>query len=130
MTAAKYNIKIERGADWSRIFTLKNKTTGVPFDLTGCTARMHIREEINDTEIRDSLTTENGRIVLVNRPVDSNLPLGAAVLGGIKIIFPNAVSTAYTDWNTGVYQLELVYPSGIVERRLQGTVELSGEVTR
>ena len=126
MAAAKYNIEIERGADWSRIFTKKNSTTLVPFDLTGCTARMHIREEIGAATILDTLTTENGRIVLVNR----NNPLGGVVLGGVKLIFPNAVSTAYVDWDAGVYQLELIYPSGIVERMLKGTVTLSAEVTR
>ena len=126
MAAAKYNIEIERGADWSRIFTKKNSATLVPFDLTGCTARMHIREEIGAATILDTLTTENGRIVLVNR----NNPLGGVVLGGVKLIFPNAVSTAYVDWDAGVYQLELIYPSGIVERMLKGTVTLSAEVTR
>lgn len=126
MAAAKYNIKIERGADWTRTFTWKNATTGVPFDLTGCTARMHVREDVESAVILDTLTTENGRIALVNR--DS--PLGGVVLGGIEITFPNAVSTAYTGWEAGVYQLEVAYPTGIVERKLSGTVLLSAEVTR
>lgn len=126
MASAKYKIKIERGADWSRIFTLKNATTNVPFDLTGCTARMHLREEADSATVLDTLTTENGRITLVNRP---NL-LGGTVLGGIQVVFPNAISTAYTGWDIAVYQLELVYPSGIVERRLHGEVTLSSEVTR
>lgn len=126
MTSAKYKIKIERGADWERIFTWKNKTTNVPYDLTGCTARMHVRDDVDATVTRDILTTENGRIVLVNRPN----PLGGVVLGGVQILFPNAVSTAYTGWDVGVYQLEVVYPSGKVERKLHGSVSLSDEVTR
>lgn len=127
MASTKYKIKIERGADWERIFTWKNATTNVPYDLTGCTVRMHIREEVDSTAILDTLTTENGRIVLVNR----DNPLGGVVLGGIQIIFPNSVSTAYTGWDTAVYQLEVVYyPSGKVERKLHGPITLSGEVTR
>lgn len=126
MASTKYKIKIERGADWERIFTWKNATTGVPFDLTGCTARMHIRDEVDSATVLDTLTTENGRIVLVDR----DNPLGGVVLGGVQILFPNATSTAYTGWDTAVYQLELIYPSGKVERKLHGPVVLSGEVTR
>jgi hypothetical protein len=126
MASAKYNIKIECGADWERIFTIKNATTLVPVDLTGCTVRMHVRQEAESTETLDILTTENGRIALVNR----DNPLGGVVLGGIKVMFPNAVTTAYTWTEPAVYQLELVYASGIVERRLHGSVTLSSEVTR
>lgn len=109
-----------------RTFTLKNATTLVPFDLTGCMVRMHIREEVDSVATLDILTTENGRIELVNR----DNPLGGVVLGGIKIMFPNAISTAYIWTDPAVYQLEIVYPSGTVERRLHGSVILSPEVTR
>lgn len=126
MASAKYNIKIERGADWSRTFTIKSATTNVPFDLTGCTVRMHVRQEAESTETLDVLTTENGRIALVNR----DNPQGGVVLGGVKVTFPNATTSAYTWTDPAVYQLEIVYPSGIVERRLHGSVSLSAEVTR
>lgn len=126
MPSIKYDINIERGADWVRIFTLQNATTLVPFDLTGCMVRMHIREEVDSVATLDILTTENGRIELVNR----DNPLGGVVLGGIKIMFPNAISTAYIWTDPAVYQLEIVYPSGTVERRLHGSVILSPEVTR
>lgn len=126
MASVKYDIKIERGADWSRIFTIRNSTTNVPFDLTGCTARMHIRQDEDSPSVLDTLTTENGRIELVDR----ENPLGGIILGGIKLMFPNATTTAYTWTEPAVYQLELAYPSGIVERRLHGSVSLSAEVTR
>lgn len=126
MASTKHKIKIERGSDWERIFTWKNATTNVPYDLTGCTVRMHIREEVDSVATLDILTTENGRIELVNR----DNPLGGVVLGGIKIMFPNAISTAYIWTDPAVYQLEIVYPSGTVERRLHGSVILSPEVTR
>ncbi len=126
MPSIKYDINIERGADWVRTFTLKNATTLVPFDLTGCMVRMHIREEVDSVATLDILTTENGRIELVNR----DNPLGGVVLGGIKVMFPNAISTAYIWTDPAVYQLEIVYPSGTVERRLHGSVILSPEVTR
>lgn len=126
MPSIKYDINIERGADWVRTFTLKNATTLVPFDLTGCIVRMHIREEVDSVATLDILTTENGRIELVNR----DNPLGGVVLGGVKVMFPNAISTAYIWTDPAVYQLEIVYPSGTVERRLHGSVILSPEVTR
>lgn len=126
MTPAKYPIKFRRGADWHRIFSHESQATRVPFDLTGCTARMQIRSELDSSVVLDTLTTENGRLVLVNR----DNPLGGVVLAGIKIIFPNAISSAYL-WDEAVYDLEIVRPSGLVDCMIETSpIALTGEVTR
>lgn len=126
MTPIKHNLKIRRGADWHRIFSHRSAATGVPFDLTGCTARMQIRSELGSSVVLDSLTTENGRLVLVNRVN----PLGGFVLAGIDMIFPSAVTSACT-WDEGVYDLEIVRSSGLVDCMIETSkIVLTGEVTR
>jgi hypothetical protein len=63
-----------------------------------------------------SLTTENGRI-----------SLGGA--SGIIEINVSAADTA-TITGSGVYDLEVISPTGIVSRIIQGDFTLSQEVTR
>ena len=41
-----------------------------------------------------------------------------------------ATATAAITWTTGVYDLEIVFPSGDVRRLVYGTVTVSPEVTR
>jgi hypothetical protein len=88
-----------------------------PIDLTGYTARMQIRQTLDSTSILEELTTTNGKIV-----VNSTL----------KTITLNidAVTTAAYTWNTGVYSLEMISNTGVVETIATGTVTLVKEVTR
>jgi len=113
--ASKYNIKIERGATFSLVLTWKDETEA-PVNLTGYTARMHIREKASSSTTLLELTTENSGIVL------------GGVLGTIEISIPAATSTAFP-WSVGVYDLELVSGS-FVKRMLQGNVTVDTEVTR
>lgn len=115
--AARYNIKIEQGATYTRTFQLKNKETQEILDLTGCTARMQIRLKVKDANILHSLTTENGGIEI-------------EVLTGKISILISAEDTALFEFKTGVYDLEVVYPTGVVVRLLEGGVGVSFEVTR
>ena len=42
----------------------------------------------------------------------------------------SATQSAALDFNSAVYDLEIVSPAGVVTRLVQGTVTLSREVTR
>lgn len=118
MAASKFNLKIEQGATFSLPITWKaGSPTPVPVDLTGCTARMQIRQKLTDTAILVALTTENGRI-----------ELGGSA-GTIALLL-TAVETAAFQWVTGVYDLEIAFPDDTVRRLLQGNVAVSKEVTR
>ena len=120
MPAVKYNIKIERGTDYSLpIRWGKNNTSGVfePYDLTGCTARMQVREDYDSLATLDSLTTENGRIEL------------DALNGKLTLVFSNAITTAAA-WSDGVYQLEIDDSLGKVHRLASGTINIDLEVTK
>ncbi len=114
--ATKYNLKVEQGTTYgSPVITWKDGA-GEPMDLTGYTARMHVRGKIADTTTLLELTTENGRIIL------------GGALGTVRLHL-TATDTAAITWSEGVYDLELVNGS-YVKRFLEGKISVSKEVTR
>ena len=117
MAAAKYNFKIEQEATFHRVITWKAGTPPVPVDLTGCTARMHVREFVSYAVKLLDLTTENGGLVL------------GGVAGTINIDITHAL-TATLDVRRAVYDLEIQFSNGAVRRVLQGVIDVSPEVTR
>lgn len=120
MAASTYDFigdnAFEQGATLNRRFIWKD-ANGVAINLTGYTARMQIRQNVKATAVLLDLNTANGGIVLG----------GAA--GTIDLAATAAAMAALT-WKNGVYDLELVSPTGVVTRFLTGSVELSPEVTR
>ena len=108
---------IEQGATFRRTFTWLTGTPSAPVNLTGYSARMQIRKTTASSAVYATLTSANGGIVLG----------GAA---GTIELFISAVDTAAYSWSTGVYDLELVAPSGDVRRLIGGAVRVDPEVTR
>lgn len=88
-----------------------------PVDLTGFSARMQLRANINSTDVIDELTSQNGRINISN------------VNKTITITTPATITTGYT-FNTAVYSLELISSGGQVIPFCSGTITLIKEVTR
>lgn len=85
-----------------------------PVDLTGAKARMQIRAGLGGALLLE-LTTEND---------------GLAITGpGTLIRTLSAAQTAALTWTDGVYDLEVEYADGTVQRYLQGAVTVSREVT-
>lgn len=85
-----------------------------PVDLTGATARMQIRAGLGGALLLE-LNTENG---------------GLAITGpGTLTRTLSATETAALTWTDGVYDLEVEYSDGTVQRYLQGAVTVSREVT-
>jgi hypothetical protein len=91
--------------------------SGAAINLTGCTARMQVRASITDPVPLVSLTTGNGGITLG----------GAA--GTISLYISDAATASFA-WRGGVWDFELVWPNGDVDRLAQGSVTVSPEVTR
>lgn len=87
-----------------------------PFDITGYTARMQIREKVTSQEVILELTTENGLIEL------------NSTLNTIAITIPATVSQDF-NYKSAVYSLELV-KDGVVIPFAYGNVSLVTEVTR
>ena len=79
---------------------------------------MHVRASVADTTTLLELNAGNGRLVVTD-PAE----------GEITLLASDEV-TAALDFSTGVYDLELAYADGTVDRVLYGNVRLSKEVTR
>ena len=88
-----------------------------PVDLAAYTARMQIRSSLSSTASLEELTTENGKISIdtVNKTITLNL---------------SATVTAAYSWSAGVYSLEMISPTGVVDTIAVGSVSLVKEVTR
>ena len=115
---AKLKLTIYQGATFRKRLTWTGPApTRTPIDLTGCTARMQVRPEIESAAVLLSLTTENGGITL------------GGVAGTVELFVSDDASTAFT-WLSGVWDLEIEHPGGEVTRLAYGTVSVSPEVTR
>lgn len=86
-----------------------------PHDLTGYTARMSIKDRVGGSLLL-SLTTENGGIVI--DPTEHVITLQIA-----------ATETDALNWSSGVYDLEMVSPTGEVTCIFTGTVAVEKEIT-
>lgn len=113
--AASHNFKIDQGTDASIIFVLKKKDT--PLDLTGYKAAMQVRLAAHTLEPTDTLTSENGRLVIV--PTE----------GKITAKFPHSVTETFKPGYL-VYDLEIQNSSGEIKRIVEGRIHVSAEVTR
>jgi hypothetical protein len=113
MLAGTYNIICEQGATFIREITVVNADNTVP-DYNSSTARMQVRPTIESTTIIIELTTENGRITLLDNKITLNI---------------TAEDT--TDLIQGVYKYDLEIVTGTeVTRLVQGDFKVSPEVTR
>lgn len=113
MTAV-YPFTAGQGETFDRTITWE--IDGTPVNLTGYTARMQIRKTHKSTSAVVSLTSSSG------------LTLGGSA-GTIQIVI-SATATAALTAGKYVYDLELVSAGGIVTRVIEGTFELTPEVTR
>jgi hypothetical protein len=114
---AKHNFYVYRGATFVEQIEWKDEN-GTAIDLTGFTARMHMRDAVDAATPFLTLTTENGGITL------------GGVAGTVDLLATAAVTSAITA-TAGVYDLELIAGDGVtVTRLLEGLVTISPEVTR
>jgi hypothetical protein len=137
MAAGTYNLCIDQGATFSRVFlwtvggctcgtgycsgtcgcSSSSCAGGTPVDLTGFTADMQIRQTVQSSTILYEASTSNGDIVL------------GGTAGTITLTIPASATAGFT-WNLGVYDMNLTSSGGIVTRLIQGAVTVSPEVTR
>lgn len=115
MGAGTYHFSMEQGSTFSRTITYKD-SSGSAIDLSGYTARMQLRRNIDDASAIIELTTSNGRIAL------------GGVAGTVTLTIA-ASDTAALSPVEGVYDLELV-TGDTVEKLLAGTFTIQREVTR
>lgn len=115
-TTPKVNLTINQGATFRYKFAWRDKN-GRPIDITGYTARMQIRADVSASAPLITLTTEN-----------SGLALGGKT--GVISLYINDTATSAITWNKGVYDVELIAPTGDVFRAVGGNVTVSPEITK
>jgi len=126
MRAGTYNFTCEQGSTFTRLIELEEPdlvadptgNTFVPIDINGYSARMQVRRTIESTSYLVYLTTENGGLTINPADADNQIVISMAdeVTASISV--------------SGVYDLEIESPEGVVSRILQGVFTLSPEVTR
>ena len=128
--ASVYSLSLTRGSTWTESFVFSDDETGLPVDLTGFTARMHIRTlagryglSTADTLVME-LTTANGRLVIT--PADGQIDLVVSATD-TALLSPLNKRVRY------VYGLELVNAAvspNVVIPFLTGRVSVSPEIIR
>lgn len=111
MSAGKYNIDIEQGADWGRTLQLYAEDAVMP--LTGYSFAGKIRQEKGSTLTMAVFTT-----AITN-----------AAQGIIYISLANSVTSTLTA-GTAYYDVEMTYPDSTKIRLLEGMINITREVTR
>ena len=100
------------------------KVEYAPVDLTGASAEMHVRKNISDVATLFDVSTSNGGIIL------------GGTDGSITVIINSTDTEALDLWGDnqkrvqGVYDLEVLFPTSIKERLVEGKVDFVREVTR
>lgn len=112
--ADTYDIEIDAGATF-QLQVLWRDSDGDPINLTGYSARMHIRRTVEAEDIDVELTSGSG------------MTLGGTA-GTIDIEIDDATTSGLS--GSYVYDLELESGGGVVSRVIQGAVTVNPEVTR
>lgn len=115
MAAGNYLFKVEQGVTLSRPIIWKD-SAGNPFDVTGYTARMHVR------------VSPNAATTLLELVSPTNITVGTT--DGMFTFNMTATETANLTFLVGVYDFEVISPGGVVTRLLEGKFKVSREVTK
>lgn len=105
-------LTIVQGATFNPYWIMSTKTgnTTTVVNLTGYTARMVVRNDVDDPDELLILTTENGGITITGS--EGKIALNAS-----------STATAALDFGVGVYNLDIT-KDGVTDRILQGKVTL------
>lgn len=116
MMAVTFNTTIDQGADWYITFVYENPD-GTPVNITNYTAALQMRTSPLAKTAVLTLTTSNAGLTITGNS------------GTINAHATNVQTSAITNGKYA-YDLEITSPSGVVTRLVQGTVEVSPQVTR
>ena len=128
MAAATLDLTIEQGATFRLSFVYGtrgaddvdgNPTIGTPHNLTGCSAKMQIRQRAGEPVLIDLET--------VTDPSVAGIMLGG-VDGTVAIHIPDELTDTLVV-RRARYDLKIIYPSGDERRILKGKVTIDPATT-
>ena len=111
ITPEKQKHTLYQGATWEWTYLVTDELK-VPLDLTGCTAKLMARESIDDTT---PVLDVDGVVVGADGKVTFTIP-------------PTLTVTA--TWEQAVFDVELTFLGGRIEKLAVGQMKLVREVTR
>jgi hypothetical protein len=114
MTPGLVNFVCPQGSTFRR--TLTYTLDELPVDLTGYSSRLQVREAYYSEDPIVSLVSGSGIVV-------------GGSAGTIDILISASVTSEFPT-GTHVYDLEIVSPSNIVDRLIEGTFNVTPEVTK
>jgi hypothetical protein len=113
--ANTYNSTIDQGSDWYLTLIYKD-SSGTAINLTGYTANMQLRVNANSATADLTLSTTSGITITGST--------------GTIAIHATATQTAALTAQNYVYDLEIKSAGNVITRLIQGTLNVSAEVTR
>jgi hypothetical protein len=116
INCSKYRAACEQGSTFTKTLYLKNKCQEL-MDLTGFSASMNVRAKVADSETIFNLSSSGGNGIVID-----------AVNSTITVTIAAADTTAAVI-GKHVYDLEIT-KDGLVTRLIEGTFEITPEVTR
>jgi hypothetical protein len=117
MAASKLNLPIvEKGATYRHTLYWKD-SSNLPINLTGCTARLQVRDSVDSEDVTVELNTENSRIIIDE------------LLGKIDLYISDEDTTNLNGFG-GVYDMEVYFLNGDTIRLIEGRMSFKPEVTR
>jgi hypothetical protein len=115
MTPGRYNFTCPQGSTFQS--TVTYKIDDVPVNLSGYSSRLQVRET-HDASDYITYLTSNG----------NGLTMGGSA-GTINIFIAASATALFIDGDH-VYDLELISPSNIINRLMEGRFNVTPEVTR
>ena len=115
MTPGRYNFTCPQGSTFQS--TLTYKIDDVPVNLSGYSSRLQVREFHDSSEYITNLTSPS-----------NGLTMGGSA--GTIDIFISAEDTTNFIIGDHVYDLEIISPSNVVNRLIEGRFNVTPEVTR
>jgi len=136
MLSNKYNISIWQGSTFG-LTVVVNHANNTPQNLSGKSARMQIRSSYDADRAEETLTTENGEILItdaangtmylqLSADRTANIDVDLSSLSTVRL---SETQTIKIPKSTYVYDLELIDVND-VKKILYGSVDVYGEVTR
>lgn len=112
----KVNMYIPQGSTYGHRFLYRQESDDAIIALNDYEARLHIRDKVTSASTLFEATTDDYITITGSQ-------------GIVYLEIPSAITTAWT-WTKGVYDLEIISPTGKVSRIAQGNVKVDPEVTR